>query len=296
MVKFNGMLIFFYIRLQMGDKKALCRLPKYLFNNTPMVMKKLLTLTGALLLWQTMAMAQNYLHITVDDSTKMIVPTAELDSVTVRDAKFYDEEWEYVTTGTYQFTKVFTSVSTSPVYIRQMEESHQWQIKFESWLYDGYPLIIDYNDSTGRCHVQPQPTGYVHSTYGMIMATDGATYTGEEEEYPSYFHKDRNTFELFMVYYVEEGTFGYGYEYLGLDTEVAAAPARVRKQKMAEPEIKSMELVPFEAARKVEQQAPAIVELKVPMKEHAPKGAPKANKGTATSMQLKMAPKNDIIK
>ena len=259
-------------------------------------MKKLFTLIGALLLWQTMAVAQNFLHITVDDSTKMMVPTAELDSVTVRDAKYYDEGWEYLTTGTYEFTRVFSGTSPSPVYIRQMEESHLWQYKFESWLYDGYPLIIDYNDSTGRCHVQPQPTGYVHDTYGMIMVVDAATYTGKEEDYPSYFHKDRNIFELFMVYYVEEGTFGNGYEYLGLDTEAASAPARVRKQKRAELEIKNMELVPFEAARKVTQQAPAVVEMKVNMKQYEPKGAPTANKSAASPMQLKMAPKNDIIK
>ena len=51
-------------------------------------MKKLLSLIGALLLWQSVAVAQNYLHITSGDSTK-IVRMAELDSVTVRDAEFY---------------------------------------------------------------------------------------------------------------------------------------------------------------------------------------------------------------
>lgn len=51
-------------------------------------MKKFLSLIGALLLWQTMAVAQNYLHIWSGDSTK-IVRMAELDSVTVRDASFY---------------------------------------------------------------------------------------------------------------------------------------------------------------------------------------------------------------
>lgn len=51
-------------------------------------MKKFLSLIGALLLWQTMAVAQNYLHIWSGDSTK-IVRMADLDSVTVRDASFY---------------------------------------------------------------------------------------------------------------------------------------------------------------------------------------------------------------
>ena len=45
-------------------------------------MKKLFTLIGALLLWQAMAVAQNYLHISSGESTE-VVPMAELDSVTV---------------------------------------------------------------------------------------------------------------------------------------------------------------------------------------------------------------------
>lgn len=51
-------------------------------------MKKLFTLIGALLLWQSMAVAQNELHIWTGDTTK-IVRMAELDSATVRDAEFY---------------------------------------------------------------------------------------------------------------------------------------------------------------------------------------------------------------
>lgn len=51
-------------------------------------MKKLFTLMSALLLWQTMAVAQNYLHISSGDSVKK-VQFAELDSVTVRNADFY---------------------------------------------------------------------------------------------------------------------------------------------------------------------------------------------------------------
>ena len=51
-------------------------------------MRKLFTLIGALLLWHTVAVAQNYLHIWTGDTTK-IVRMVQLDSVTVRDAEFY---------------------------------------------------------------------------------------------------------------------------------------------------------------------------------------------------------------
>lgn len=52
-------------------------------------MKKLFILMSALLLWQTIAVAQNYLHVTTSGST-FEVRAAELDSVTVRDMAFYD--------------------------------------------------------------------------------------------------------------------------------------------------------------------------------------------------------------
>lgn len=52
-------------------------------------MKKLFILMSALLLWQTIAVAQNYLHVTTSGST-FEVRAVELDSVTVRDKAFYD--------------------------------------------------------------------------------------------------------------------------------------------------------------------------------------------------------------
>ena len=190
-------------------------------------MKRLFTLISALLLCQLMVVAQNFLHVYSGDTRLAEVPTAELDSVTVRDTEFYNEGWVYVGKGTYEFTQAFTGTSSSTVYKRQVSEG-KWQYKFENWLVQDFDLIIDYDASTGRCHVQPQATGYNHDSYGMIMAADGATYTGEEENYPSYFVENNNTFEIFMVYYVDAGTFGYGYEYLLLE-ETSAAPARERK-------------------------------------------------------------------
>lgn len=190
-------------------------------------MKRLFTLISALLLCQFMVVAQNFLHIYSGDTRLAEVPTAELDSVTVRDTEFYNGGWVYVGKGTYEFTEVFTGTSSSTVYKRQVSEG-KWQYKFENWLVQDFDLIIDYDASTGRCHVQPQATGYIHDSYGMIMVADGATYTGNEENYPSYFVENYNTFEIFMVYYVDAGNFGYGYEYLLLE-ETSAAPARERK-------------------------------------------------------------------
>lgn len=64
-------------------------------------MRKLFTLIGALLLWHTAAVAQNYLHIWTGDTTK-IVRLAELDSVTIRDRVFYGYDWVSLGVGLYR--------------------------------------------------------------------------------------------------------------------------------------------------------------------------------------------------
>jgi hypothetical protein len=96
-------------------------------------MKKLFTLIGVLLLWQSVAVAQNYLHIWTGDSTK-IVPVAALDSVTFRDAKFYDADFsnvdglrfsgsvtDYWGSKVHSFDVTLAQGTGSTVYIRNLD-------------------------------------------------------------------------------------------------------------------------------------------------------------------------------
>ena len=190
-------------------------------------MKKIFTLFGALLLWQSVAVAQNYLHISSGDSVKK-VRVAELDSVTIRDKYFYGYDWEYLTMGTYTFTEVLSGSSTTPIYKRQMsKDGTKWLFKLENFAREGRGLVISYDSSTGRCHIQPQAIGYTYGDYGAIMIADCATYTGDEEDDLSTFNEETGLFELYVIYYVEAGYLNYGYEYLQLDME-ANAPARER--------------------------------------------------------------------
>lgn len=88
---------------------------------------------GALLLWQSVAVAQNYLHIWTGDSTKM-VRMAELDSVTVRDAEFYMLDFsnvdglrfsgnvaDYWQSAVYTFDVSLAQGEGSTVYIRNLD-------------------------------------------------------------------------------------------------------------------------------------------------------------------------------
>lgn len=217
-------------------------------------MRKLFTLIGALLLWQTVAVAQNYLHITSGDSTKIVLMD-ELDSVTVRDKVYYGGEWEYLTTGTYTYTVLAEgTLEGHQIYVKNMNADgtlRQYQVS--DW-YFGAPLIIDYDASTHRCRIQPQATGYVHDTHGMIMITDCATYTGDDS-YLSVFDEEAGQFQLFVIYYVEAGNFGYDYEYLQLDKQ-SRAQARNRKAGNAPLTLTDKEPVPFKQAAKSKLNTP----------------------------------------
>lgn len=186
-------------------------------------MKKFFTLLGVLLLWQTMAMAQDYVKVLRGDSCLADIPLAQLDSITLRPKKFYD--WQYVGTGTYEFTHVFNTTRTCNVYCKQFPDDIV-KVRVENWLIDGYHLIITLNSETGRCVVEPQPCGYEHNTYGMIYVTDGGTYTGKHDTYVSSYDEESETFNLFMVYYVDAGTFGYGNEMMTMNFDDEENEAR----------------------------------------------------------------------
>ena len=190
-------------------------------------MRKIITFCSALFLWQTMAVAQNYLRLFNGD-TVTDYPIASLDSITFRDKNFYGGEWEYMGEGTYTFSLIFDDTAIAPVYkCRLTPNDKLWQFKMTDWMFPGYDLVIDYDASTQRCHVKPQATGYYHNTYGMIMVADVATYTGNEEAYISTYNEESGLFELCVVYYVDAGIFGYGYEALQINKQ-NSAPTRTR--------------------------------------------------------------------
>ena len=164
-------------------------------------MKKLLSLIGALLLWQSVAVAQNYLHITSGDSTK-IVRMAELDSVTVRDAEFYDPK--YLCEGTYS-DSFFTGVpQTVSVYV----QGNQYIAK---GALVGNDLTIDCNPTTGACVVKEQFSGYNHPTYGIIRVYGNGIYEASAQ-----------LFTLELNYIVDAGTFGSYIETLQLGNSTRA--------------------------------------------------------------------------
>lgn len=243
-------------------------------------MKKLFTLIGALLLWQAMAVAQNYLHISSGESTE-VVPMAELDSVTVRDANFYGGAWEYLGTGTYTYTQFVSGVVPDhSIYVRDAnDEGTHKQYQVRNW-YLGNPLVIDYDEATGDCWVEPQFTGYVHSSYGNVWVAETNLYAASHgqdfNEGHSSFDSATGLFQLHLIYYVDAGVFGYGYETLQLDG-ATRAPSRNREVQPVKLEAKPLVITSKATGKRV----PLTL-----TKPAAPKG----------SEQLKMNTGNEIVK
>jgi hypothetical protein len=243
-------------------------------------MKKLFTLIGALLLWQAMAVAQNYLHISSGESTE-VVPMAELDSVTVRDANFYGSAWWYLGTGTYTYTQYVSGIHEDrPIYTRNAnDEGTHKQYQVRDW-YFGNPLVIDYDEATDSCWVEPQFTGYVHSSYGNLWVAETSLYAaslGQDfNEGHSSFDPATGLFQLHVVYYVDAGVFGYGYETLQLDG-ATRAPSRNREVQPVKLEAKPLVITSKATGKRV----PLTL-----TKPAAPKG----------SERMKMSTGNEIVK
>ncbi len=239
-------------------------------------MKKLFTLIGALLLWQAMAVAQNYLHISSGESTE-VVPMAELDSVTVRGANFYGSAWWYLGTGTYTYTQYVSGIHEGrPIYTRNVnDEGTHKQYQVRDW-YFGNPLVIDYDEATGDCWVEPQFTGYVHSSYGNLWVAETDLYAGNATGEHSSFDPATGLFQLYLIYYVDAGYFGYGYETLQLDG-ATRAPSRDREVQPVKLEAKPLVITSKATGKRV----PLTL-----TKPAAPKGGE----------QLKMNTGNEIVK
>lgn len=201
-------------------------------------MKKLFSLIGALLLWQSMAVAQNFLHITSGDSTK-IVRMAELDSVTVRDAEFYTPK--YLCEGTYSDFFFTGTPQTVSVYVYGSQYIAKGALV-------GNDLTIDCNPTTGACVVKEQYSGYNHPTYGIIRVYGSGIYDASAQ-----------LFTLELNYIVDAGTFGSYIETLQLGHSTrTAAPAR--KARTVEPVVPkaAKQLKPMKAPQKQDTEAAKV--------------------------------------
>ena len=124
--------------------------------------------------------------------------------------------------------------------------------------------------------MEPQFTGFVHSSYGNVWVAEADIHFGEPTGGHSSFDPATGLFQLHVVYYVDAGFFGYGYETLQLDG-VTRAPSRDREVQPVKLEAKPLVITSKATGKRV----PLTL-----TKPAAPKG----------SEQLKMNTGNEIVK
>ena len=141
-------------------------------------------------------------------------------------------EWKPLVKGYSTFTFTYYYAGTDDrqrVYIRtSMLDPTQAQLKLANWTGDGekqeggYDLIFNWNKKLNLLTLSPVAFDK-HDTYGTVYVADTYTYVtkvlqkeGDLEKQRSYYDEENGCFMLNLVYFVQAGNFGNGYETLQL--------------------------------------------------------------------------------
>ena len=133
--------------------------------------------------------------------------------------------------GDFTYTVFFTETDDNGEEIPYVDEdltilrgdSNPNRFKVEHWGYD-VDFFFEFQED-GSILVDDQPTGYVHSSYGMVNVRDFVTASGSTEQGQSSYDAETGTFKFLVNYYVSAGSFGSGVE--TLEVKSAAVNARL---------------------------------------------------------------------
>jgi len=144
-----------------------------------------------------------------------------------------------VGTGTYTYEQMWSGDDPErEVYFRQNTvDPTQGEFKI-CGIYYGvdvvFPAVWSEDYQIWMITVPETFTGYTHSSYGDVYVTDYVNYwknvradseaqdlnydpADEDNGYPNYYNPETGTFALCLVFYVDAGYFGAGYEYCQMD-------------------------------------------------------------------------------
>lgn len=120
--------------------------------------------------------------------------------------------WNALYKGIYTYTLFFGSDDEpyeAELTLSQRDDNENIY-KLSGWGYNGEDFTFQFLN-TGYILVDTQTSGYVHPSYGEVMVTDYATYSGNSPKY-SYYDSETGMFYFAISYYVSAGSFGSGYE------------------------------------------------------------------------------------
>ena len=131
----------------------------------------------------------------------------------------YDVELGRDGLGTYNFRYYYSGTETVLVESRhrldnpdKMEFRFQWMVDYEDPSKGWETFITAKSRDGGNTIEVPKQIFAYNSNYGDVYVSDLITYTDNNTFGESYFNQYYGIFYLNLVYYVDAGYFGYGYE------------------------------------------------------------------------------------
>ncbi|MCF0198265.1 MAG: hypothetical protein HUK02_02935 [Bacteroidaceae bacterium] len=103
--------------------------------------------------------------------------------------------------------------------------------KIQPWIDKNGAMTFTMNDD-GTITVDKSFTGVTDANYGDIYGIDFAS-AGLTSQYPCYYDGDNGTFHFYLVYYCDDGDFGYVHDTFQLTGEAAARAARAAKSQQS---------------------------------------------------------------
>lgn len=135
--------------------------------------------------------------------------------------------------------------------------------RLRKWGFSGTDLLFTWDTTTNAVTVPKQGTAYEYPGYGEVMISDLATYTGAGyETYPCSFEAEESTFYVAVVYYVEAGVLGYGYDSFTYNPITGAVKRQSKSQLTltAKPTNELKRAMPWQSI--LSKQAPKTVQNK----------------------------------
>lgn len=133
---------------------------------------------------------------------------------------------ELLGTGTYTYSLMFQEPVADSGLSFYKDLNFENTYKIANWFY-GVDFTFTW-DGDSIVKVADQFSGYVHANYGNVNVMELSDYAGKEMS-PSYYDADTKTFYFGVIYYVDGGYFGMGYETFTIDGSQPAAARQYRR-------------------------------------------------------------------
>lgn len=147
--------------------------------------------------------------------------------------------WTQIATGNFAYSCFLSEYTQEGMKLYQKDQDKS-VYKLTPFFYspeddlNGVEIKFTMDDKNNIHLASDQPTGYEYSSYGPLYVCEYSDVAGEGD--PSYY--ENGTYNFHIVYYVEAGALGYGWETFTVTSTNSSAKAKVAK-KAGKPKMKA---------------------------------------------------------